>query len=259
MFDLNDSTTWGHQSVHSLPRFDVAGFQAKINKIFPVEDYPNVRLVWAASIKDCYSRRYSEWSKISGLGTESELRARYRFAELKIDGVTIDIPPPRWIIEERNSLGQVGPSWEAARFGKDGREMFPPLPLEGYYSELFKVVEHNGECCKSTPKEIVCWGQYREPNQSDLDRLQKAKFLREQAEKIDLNAPLNDKVLASAGRETNARIAQKQLMNDEKMKEFVDENALELIAMFTGQPLSAKTKKFSIGQTKKENGLILPA
>lgn len=261
--DYNKPHTWINPALHTPPsEVDIAAFQRDINKIFPLttEGFADVRLVWAPSIETCYSRRYSDWSKISNLGTASDLRARYKYAEIKLDsGELFDIPPPRWIVEERNSLGQVGESWEQTRFAKDGREMFPPLPAYGYYSELFKINSHDDQCCKSTPKELVCWGKYREPGKVDIDRLKRAKFLRDKDVEINLNAPLNDKVLASAAREANARIALKKLQIDERVKEFVDENALELIEHFTGIKLSEKTKKFSIPKHfKKENGIIVP-
>lgn len=264
MIDFNNSSTWGTPELHKAPAgFDAKGFQKKLDAIYPpkVEGRPEVRLVWAPSIKDCYTRRYSAWSNISNLGTESELRAKYKFAELKIDkDLYLDVPPPRWIIEERNDLGQVYASWEAGRWAKDGREMFPPLPPEGYYSELFKIVHHDGVCCKNTPKHIICWGQYRTPNDKDLKVIKKAKFLRDHDTEIALDKPLSAEVLASAARVTNNQIALKQEKADAKMKEFVDENVLELIAMFTGQPLSDRTKKFSLPTiSHKENGIIVPA
>lgn len=261
--DFNNPHTWADKAIHTPPiSFDVTAYQKKLDALYPpkTEGRPEVRLVWAPSIKDCYTRRYSAWSKISNLGTESELRAKYKYAEIKIENdLYIDIPPPRWIIEERNDLGQVGQSWEAGRWAKDGREMFPPLPPEGFYSELFKIVRHDADCCNNKPKNIVCWGKYREPDEKDLEVIKKAKFLRDHDEEIALDRPLSDKVLASAARTTNNRIALKQAYADQKIKEFVDENALELIAMFTGQPLSDKTKKFSLPTNlKKENGIIVP-
>lgn len=261
--DYNNPATWIDAALHVPPLFDVKGFQKEINKIVSptIEGWETVRLVWAPSFQQCYTRQYSDWSKISGLGTESELRARYKFAELKVNGMTFDVPPPRWILEERNDLGQVGEAWEVSRWSKDGREMFPPLPPWGYYSPLANLVDHgNGQCCKNLEKPIVCWGNYREPNAEDLENLRQAAFDREKDIAVNVRAPLSDKVLASAAYVTNERIARKEAMADQELKDYVDENALELIEAFTGIKLSEKTKKFSIPKnfSRKESGLITP-
>lgn len=248
-FSVNKPETWGCAEIHTPPVFDVAAYQKKINAIFGLSPtgHEIVRLVWAPDIKKCYSRFYTSWAP-DGTGVNDELRAKYRYATIAIPGTAndiIDVPPPRWIIEDREDPGQFAATWEAGRWSQ-GREIRPPAPTEGYYAELFKIAKHNGTCCKETPRQFVCWGEYREPDEKDLERLKRAKYLRDKDEEFALDAPVPEKVLASAALVTNEKIAQKQLMADEKMKEFVDENALELIEMFTGIKCSEKTRKFSL-------------
>lgn len=243
-YDKNSETTWACREVHTPPVFDVKAFQSRINKILPPtpEGYPVVRLVWGASIKDTYEPYYCNWSMITGHGTETELRAKYRYATIKIPNTTdtfIDVPVPRWILEERNSFGQQGASFEAARFNKEGKEVRPPMPKEGYYTELATIAWHDGDCCAESEKtKVVCWGKYREPSQSDLDRLRRAVYLREQDAYIDPDKPLSAETLALIGLQTADKIQKKQEDADKALDGFIDEYAKEYFGK--------KPKEFSL-------------
>lgn len=251
-FDVNEPRSWANVSVHTPPEFDIAKFQKQINKILGLTEngLPVCRLVWAADIKKTYIKKYCKWEGL--LGVETELHAKYRFARIKIPNTTdtyIDIPPPRWIIEEHNSYGQGAASSEKARWDKFGKELIPPPALEGYYSELFTIAEHTETCCND---KLVCWGTYRLPSQKDLNRLQRAKNLRDKDMFIDPTRPLSPDTLALIGRDTENKIQHHQELKDAQLAEFVDEHAAELIEKFTGQ----KTKTAAFMLPKKEKGLI---
>lgn len=248
MFNNNKPDTWGCAEVYQPPPFPVSAFQKKLDAIFPptIKGQPRVRLVWAGDIQRCYSKFGAEWSKITGHATKWDLRAKYRYAELKIDGEFLDVPPPRWILEQREEPGQYLQSWEAGRWNKDGQEVRPPAPLDGYYSHLWTIARHSETCCKDTPKGLVCWGKYREPDDRDIEVLKRAKYYRDKDEAFSLENPVPDKILASAAKTANEKALRKQTEADEELKEYIDDNALELIEMFTGIKCSEKTKKFSI-------------
>lgn len=249
-FDRDNPTSWASRELHDKPLgFSVRAFQKKIDKILGLTEngLPVCRLVWAPDISKTYSKFYCNWTAM-GFGTETELRAKYRYATIKIPGTAdlfIDIPPPRWIIEEHNSYGQAAESWEAARWNKAGKEVRPPCPLEGYYSELFTISDHDDECCAKN-KSVVCWGRYRLPAQQDLDRLQMAKNLRDKDAFINPNAPLSAETLALINLQSQGTRDRNEALKDQKITEFIEENALELIEKFTGQ----KNTKFS-----KEKGI----
>lgn len=262
-FDLNKPGTWGRAAIHSPPTFDAIKFQAQIDRIFGLAQngYPIVRLVWPGDIKQCYSKFYTDWSS-SGLGINSELRAKYKYATVMIPGTPdiIDIPPPRWIIEQREEPGQYMAAWEAARFDNQGRERRPPPPTTGYYSHLMTVARHTSTCCKNTPAKMVCWGDYRAPDNKDIETLKQAKYLRDQDKEIDTTKPLPVETLDILGKETRDKQTKREMEIAAKTAEFVEEHAVELIALFTGQSLSEKTKKFSLPTNyKKENGIIIPS
>lgn len=254
MFNRDDPTTWATTELHQQPLgFNVSAFQKKIDKILGLTEngMPVARLVWAPDIQNTYSKFYCEWDGL--FGTATELRAKYRYATLKIPGTLdtyIDIPPPRWIIEEHNSHGQMSASWEQARWNKAGKEVRPPMPLEGYYSELFTIADHNETCCEEAEK-MVCWGKYRLPAQEDLDRLQMAKTLRDRDAFVDPTTPLSDETLALIKLDTRNRLEKHNADKDALIDEFIDEHAPALIEKFTGQ--KTNTAAFDL---PKENGLI---
>lgn len=260
--DLNKPDTWADSAIHSPPAIHLK-FQARIDKIFGLAEnaMPIVRLVWAPDIQQCYSKFYTSWNEFKQ-GVDTELRAKYKYATVAIPGSPdiIDIPPPRWILEQREEPGQYAQAWEAARYDNEGRERRPPPPTTGYYSHLMTIATHDSVCCKNTPKQVVCWGKYREPDTKDLEILKRAKYLRDQDKEIDVHKPLTVETLAAVGKKTRDEQVEREMKIAEKTAEFVEDNALELIQMFTGQRLSEKTKKFSFpsNMKRKESGLIVP-
>lgn len=265
--DFNKPETWADPALHSPPSFDVEAYQTRINDILGLSEtgMPVVRLVWAPDITKCYSKFYTSW--IGLMGANSELRAKYKYATIQIPNTPdqIDIPPPRWILEEFHHPGQYTAAWEQTRFNKDGYEIRPAPPTDGYYDELLKIAIHNPKkCCKQAIKrKVVCWGRYRQPDTKDLDVLRKAKAKRDAAPFIDVTKPLTEIDKKRVALETKNRVEEQQKLIQEKIKEFVDENALELLeASIPGIRLSDKTTKFSIPKlmnTKTtEAGLIVP-
>lgn len=268
--DFDKPESWGNPLIYSYPDFDVAGFQKKLDDLFGKSDtgLPIVRLVWPGDIKKCYSKFYVAWNA-AGFGIKSELRAKYRYASIQIPGTPdiIDVPPPRWIIEQFEHPGQYMASWEAARFNKEGREIRPAPPPNGYYSHLFTIATHDDACCKKAKEDYkVCWGSYRFPDDKDIEMLACAKQRRDADREIDTTKPLDAATLAALDKETEDRIAANEEKNEKILREFVDENAYELLEYVLGRKFSPKARQqFSIptelrGKNNKrtEAGLIVP-
>lgn len=265
--DYNNPSTWADPKLHASPSFDVETFQKKIDDIFGLSEtgLPIVRLVWAPDIQRCYHKFYTSWIGLQGAG--SELRARYKYSTVQIPGTPdiIDIPPPRWMLEEFNHPGQANASWEAARWAKDGRELRPPPPAEGHFTHLITIALHNKKkCCKFAKRDkVVCWGRYRQPDEKDLETLRMAKARRDADIAIDVTKPLTERDQTRIALETSSKIAEQEAATQKKIKEFVDENALELIGLVVpGARISEKNKKFSIPKfpiTKTEAGIIIPS
>jgi len=244
-------TKYGTYGIWEPPVFDVAGFQKKLDAIAGTSlGKPIVRLVWAWD-KRCRDPYFTEWD-IAGNGTKLEFGYKYRVARVPIgNGDTVDICPPRWILEERFEPGQYTPSWEATRWAEQdiGKrhtcnktdaqrsvemcdcpdirqriELKPPAPGDGWYNLHRVIAEHepNQACCERLFKEgrQNCWGLYRLPAQKDLDRLQRAISLRDADDhKVDPHQPMSEEALKHAHRaafaEMEAEEAAKQSEKDD--------------------------------------------
>jgi hypothetical protein len=263
-FNLDKPETWANTAVHHPPSsFRIDEFQERLNAVMGLSDtgLPMVRVVWAGDIAKTYSKFYVSW--IGSRGVMSELRAKYKYCTIQIPETPdiIDIPPPRWILEEWNHPGQYFESWEAARFDKEGREIRPEPPPEGYYSHLFTIARHNKFCCERAKKDsVVCWGNYRKPDGRDIAMIQEAKHRRDADKEVPLDRPLSLDILENVAKETASAIQTRQEKIDDELRQYIDENAVELICAFTGIEMNDKMKKFSFPKTHQstESGLIVP-
>ncbi len=187
---LDDPLKWATPGIWEPPAFNARKFQKRIDRIVGTADgQPIVRLVWAWD-KRCRDFRFTKWDSF-GRGLEGEFSYRYRAATVPLNDVdTVDICPPRWILEQRYEPGQYAAEWERSRWasrcvGKDGSgnpieqrcELKGPPPFE-WYGFLMAVSEHDPgrTCCARRWRDyrVNCWGYYREPSQSDLDLLAEA-------------------------------------------------------------------------------------
>lgn len=199
----NDPRRWGSPGIWDAPSFNAAKFQRRMDRIVGTSDgKPIVRLVWAWDhrTKDFY---FCDWDSF-GRGVKAEFRYKYRFTTLDLgNGDTMDIPPPRWVLEQRYEPGQYAPSWEAGRWmtktvgavekkiGKDENgqdivktidiqkrfELRPQSPPDGWYGFLRCISDHDhdeGCCTRARQRGGTCWGYYREPSQFDLDLVEDA-------------------------------------------------------------------------------------
>lgn len=212
IFDHEDK--WVSAGIHVAPTdFDQKRYQKQIDKICGLssEGYSIVRVKWAW---ECRKRINSEWDEF-GNATKSEWRQTYCALTLPVDeNDTVDIAPPRWVLEMRYEPEQYEHSWELTRYRHDAlscrrchnrtvglvenstscvqRDLAGPPPREGWYAALPKigvVAEHNrdGKCCQSLWDEDrqVCWGRYRIPTQRELRALQRAVHLRNQDPEVN--------------------------------------------------------------------------
>jgi hypothetical protein len=192
---LDDPANWGTPGIWNPPTFNVKKFQKRLDRICGTSDgKPIVRLVWAWD-KRCREFRYTKWDEF-GRGVEGDHYYKYRAAVIPINDVdTVDICPPRWILEQRYEPGQYAASWEQSRWaeqcvGQDANgqpinsriELRDAAPPE-WYGFLMTIAEHEpgNACCARQWKErkASCWGYYREPSDRDLDTLQRAVSLRD--------------------------------------------------------------------------------
>lgn len=211
---FDDQQKWCAAGIHIPPaHFDQKKYQKALDKICgkSAGGHSVVRVKWAW---ECRKRINCEWDEF-GNATKSEWRQTYCALTVPIDDEdTIDIAPPRWVLEMRYEPGQYEDSWELTRYRHDAlscrrcfnrtiglvenstscvqRDLAGAAPREGWYAALPKigvVAEHdrNGQCCKNLweGNREVCWGRYRIPDQRELRALQRAVHLRDQDPEVD--------------------------------------------------------------------------
>lgn len=185
---LDEPWRWADDSSWRRPIFDVKAFQAKIDEIvgLTVRGDSIVRLQWMRDM-ECYEKRYTAWDSV-GTPIKHELRATYKFVTVPIEGGDIiDIPPPRWVLEQRYEPEQIAEAWEKERWEtEDGiaRPLKDAVPGNGYYKWLWTVASHNN-CCEEgvitdEHGSRVCWGRYRKPGEKDLTTLRAMMFRKRQ-------------------------------------------------------------------------------
>ncbi len=146
----------------------IADFQKRLDSAFEAENA--MVLVWSGD------RRYGD--AFYNEKGELERTPPIFFARHTIENTNdyIYIGCPRWLVMEVIHGSQLEATWDEASCptesnGKTFR-IRPEKPPEFYYKHFFTIADHNGYCCERMVAENrVCYGKYREPNQSDIDRV----------------------------------------------------------------------------------------
>ncbi len=207
----NDPRRWADPETRRRPNFDVARHQKKIDRLIGTSNgRPIVRLVWAWDVTrfECgeirqayrfYTARlptgdYCDLSPPRWIYEERFEPGQYmptwedvRYIRRQIDvryigkrKVTHDAEGRR--LPEPFYEDQYEPVYEVI-------DSLGPPPRDGFYAYLFTIADHDPDqsCCRRAwkawksgkRKTLRCWGYYREPGQADLDRLARAKALRD--------------------------------------------------------------------------------
>jgi len=180
---------WAENSSWPRPSFDVQAFQKRIDAIVgkTARGDSIVVLRWMRD-KECFEKWYTQWDVTTP--TAHELRARYKFCTIEDipgqPGLVVDIPPPRWVLEQRYEPEQIAAEWEKTRWEmRDGvpRPLRDACPREGYYAWLLTIASH-GRCgCENGiltvgDQPTVCWGRYAEPTEQVLTTLKRMMWLK---------------------------------------------------------------------------------
>lgn len=253
---LDEPWRWAETSTWARPVFDVAAFQKKIDRIVGVttKGQSIVVLRWMRD-RECYEKFYKKWDLITP--TDYDLRARYKFATVTLpDGEFVDIPPPRWVLEQRYEPEQIAATWEQSRWETvDGipRPKRDPCPREGYYSHLWTIASHPNCCADGIKSDgIVCWGSYRRPSEKDLTTL-KAMMWRKRKDGLGTNP------YEKPSEAVEAKVLQRQAEFDEKeqakknalQREIIDDAVRQSLHKFTDDPGVLKHGKYHILDSRK--------
>lgn len=186
------------------PPEDVRWFQNKLDTIFGRELSGKSRylIAWGQDLSVC-----REWHQY-----QKQWRAMFPLKSTKTK-ITYT-PPGSMVIRTRYEYHDVGvPRWVILRFippevaligwVEEGIDevghFYDPRPVNGIYEPLRDSIlaDHNGFCCELANKEErPCYGEYRPPDQSDVEAIQCIKYMEDQVKerrpgpitKAELNA-----------------------------------------------------------------------
>lgn len=245
---LDEPWRWGDPSIWPRPSFNVEEFQKKIDKIvgLSVRGDSIVKLRWMRD-NECYEKIYTKWDLATP--TDFDLRAKYKFTTIDLpDGNFVDIPPPRWVLEQRYEPEQIADEWEATRWENvDGL----PRPIRdacpgGYYQWLWTIAEHTN-CCEDgiTEENTVCWGKYREPNEKDLTTL-RAMMWRKNKDNLHTNPfeKVSESVETEMIRRANEAYQADHAKRRALHRDVVDDAVKQVIHKYTDDPSVLKHGKY---------------
>lgn len=183
------------------------------------QDAIGARMIVCGSwrLKHCFyrgSRRHELYNPVSGLfETYDEM---------------FEIGIPRFFITELHSRSELsqGNGWEKARWlWEDGQliDVLGPLPDSGFYSTIYTIAHHDHLCCggRGQRKGEPCLGSYREPDESDLERVARMKWRRDHASNDDFAPSLG--LLAKRGEEFRGKRDERwQARVDGAIDDYVD-------------------------------------
>lgn len=140
------------------------------------EGKSRVRIVWGQSYEQTKMICFDRWV------------LKYPFWRVRNGEEIQDIGKPRFFVEELHGNAELNrkDAWENARYSWINGvrwDVLGPIPEEGYYECLFQIAHHDHLCCggKGVIKNVPCMGAYREPIESDMERIRQMYFRREQA------------------------------------------------------------------------------
>lgn len=255
---IDDPVCWSEPDVTGRPDFDADAFQKRIDRVTgKTRDGKSiVRLKWAWD-EDCFSLFFTKWDA-AGSPTKGEARAKYLYRRVELDSeTTVDIAPPRWILEERIEPAQYLDAWEENRWQFDAQlqrsvVIRPSAPRDGYYTLLWRIEMHDPEnkcCARALEAEQECFGVYREPAQFDLTRLARTKQQIELRGKQNPYEPLSSETFARIQAETEAaereRHEEKQIKSQEDRRFYTD-------------VIKPRTEYSLPNEQTTESGLIIP-
>lgn len=181
---------------------DIAPFQKRLDEIAGVDvsGRSNIKISWGQDMaeqmiicgvwhmKFCFYRfidRKERLNPANGL--------------IEISETMQEIGTPRFFISELHSNSELHANdrWENARYvwvsETERMDVLGPVPDTGFYTPLFTVAYHDELCCDGDEfiKGNACLGAYREPNETDLERVRRMKWRRDHASPDELMADAN--------------------------------------------------------------------
>ena len=173
----NNPRSWAARRTLAPSTFDKAGFQSRLDEIC---GKGVLRVVWGGE------EETTEAAIVGSLGQTVETKRVGRY-QTRIRGTHGRVRINRWILEQFYTPEQLGVSEMYVRTPRGGLYVPPELAemkRSGKWVMVDVIADHSKcpeEICASI--EYYCFGDYREPNNFDLEQISKQTREREQAAK----------------------------------------------------------------------------
>ena len=161
-----DDYPWQGNHAPPLDKRTVARYQLRINGIcgLALSGNPNVRIIWPADQDPNISMHVVDGEPRARYGVysyEFQCEKTSESGVVGVETITVDIVPQRWIVEDWDEPSQS-------------------------YRHLFTVGHHDDRCCDGAEsiEGHLCYGLYREPEQRDLEYLQRLTSVREKYHRV---------------------------------------------------------------------------
>lgn len=210
---------------------DLKPWQARLDRMAgkTPSGLSNLRLVWGQDFEATKTIVCGAW------------RMRYPFYRFEDGGKIYDIGIPRFYVEElvpRANLMANG-RWENARYYQDPEtgktiDVLGPCPETGFYEAVFAIAYHDVRCCGGAEvrDHEPCLGAYREPRDTDFDRIGRILQRRDRATEGQLNPSAADTAKRKEDM-VNARDERRQAALREQIAGFLKTHAF---TWFTDDP-----------------------
>lgn len=192
MPELRDNPgEWDDKFRPAPSHFDRAAYQRKLDEICgTARGHSIIRVVWGAEEEMDAVVQYTS----HGTAAETRRTGRHR---TRVKGVPGKVRKRRWIFEEWQAPEQIAdPGY--VRLPEAGGLYVPPSIVkekrQGKWIELYVVADHSKckkEDCDSF--EYFCFGDYREPDESDLVKFRRLTRKRSELERVDPFTPVSQK------------------------------------------------------------------
>src|SRR5262245_2074084 len=164
---------------------DLTPWQDRLDRISgkTIDNKPRLRIVWG-----------QDFEKASQL-IMGRPRLKYYFWRYEEAGAIHDIGVPRFYLEELQPKARLEQSgWNRCRFYVDPdtgewQDVMGPIPEDGFYTCVFIIALHDHICCNGTGMQgkEQCLGAYRPPSDSDLQRVRRIIWNRDNSTSDERN------------------------------------------------------------------------
>lgn len=214
----DDPKGWSDEYFPAPSNFDRRSYQKELDLVCGIAAGTSIiRVVWGAEEEIEAPMAFSSM----GHAVESTRIGRHR---TRVKGIPGKVRKRRWIMEEFQAPAQVPDNAYVRLPGRGGLYLSPQLVAEkrsGKYLELYIVADHSKcliEDCSSD--EYFCFGDYRQPDQTDIEKLRKITAKRLTQAHADPFKPISQNAVNLWNKEADEELTRIERDREDKSSEF---------------------------------------